>query len=164
MSTARQKAESFLNHQQAFRLGALLTESSHPKTATLSQRIERDVGEGIRMLLGVDEEIAPAAAKVFDSDGFERLVAGMTRALADGRRVFFTGCGATGRLSILLEALWREFWQRLRREYSEQLAELPDLEDRVVSVMAGGDYALIRSVEGFEDHPRFGTSPAPIID
>ncbi len=156
MSTAKQNAEEFLNHQQAFRLGALLTESSHPKTATLSQTIRRDVGEGIRMLLRVDQEIAPAAAKVFESDEFERLVAGMMRALGDGKRVFFTGCGATGRLSILLEAAWREFWQRLRREHPEHLAGLPDLEDRVFSVMAGGDYALIRSVEGFEDYPRFG--------
>jgi len=156
MSTAKQKAQDFLKHEQAFRLGALLTESSHPKTATLSQTIRQDVAEGIGMLLRVDEEIAPAAAKVFGSDAFERLVAAMTRVLGDGKRVFFTGCGATGRLSILLEAAWREFWQRLRREYPEQLAKLSDLEDRVFSVMAGGDHALIRSVEGFEDHPRFG--------
>ena len=156
MSTAKQKTQDFLNHQRAFRLGALLTESAHPKTATLSQTIRRDVAEGIGMLLRVDEEIAPAAAKVLGSDAFERLVAEMTRALGSGKRVFFTGCGATGRLSILLEAAWREFWQRLCREYPEQPAGLSDLEDRVLSVMAGGDHALIRSVEGFEDHPRFG--------
>jgi len=156
MSTAKEKAEEFINHQRAFRLGALLTESSHPKTAKLSQTIQQDVPEGIRMLLSVDEEIAPAAAKVFGSHEFERLVAGMTRALTGGKRVFFTGCGATGRLSILLEAAWREFWQRLRREHADQLAGLADFEDRVFSVMAGGDFALIRSVEGFEDHPRFG--------
>ena len=156
MSIARQRAKEFLDHQRAFRLGALLTESSHPKTAKLSQTIQQDAAEGIRMLLSVDEEIAPAAAKVFDSEEFERLVAGMVRALNAGKRVFFTGCGATGRLSILLEAVWREFWQRLHREHSDRLSGLPNLEDRVKSVMAGGDYALIRSVEGFEDHPRFG--------
>ena len=156
MSTAKQKARDFLKYEQAFRLGALLTESSHPKTATLSQTIRQDVAEGIGMLLRVDEEIAPAAAKVFDSDAFERLVAAMTRALESGKRVFFTGCGATGRLSILLEAAWREFWQQFRHEYPDQPAGLSDLEDRVFSVMAGGDHALIQSVEGFEDHPRFG--------
>ena len=156
MSTAKQKAEEFLNHQRAFRLGALLTESSHPKTVTLSQTFRQDMAEGIRLLLCVDQEIAPAAAKVFGSDAFERLVVAMARALDEGKRIFFTGCGATGRLSILLEAVWREFWQRFRREHSEWPAGLPDLEDRVFSVMAGGDYALIRSVEGFEDHLRFG--------
>lgn len=152
----RQRAEEFLDRQQAFRLGALLTESSHPKTAGLSQTIQQNALDGIRMLLRVDEEIAPAAENVLKSEAFERLVAQMTRALRGGKRVFFTGCGATGRLSILLEAAWREFWKRLRCEHPDGLHGLPDLEDRVVSVMAGGDYALIRSVEGFEDYTRFG--------
>ena len=58
MSTAKQKAEEFLNHQRAFRLGALLTESSHPKTVTLSQTFRQDMAEGIRLLLRVDQEIA----------------------------------------------------------------------------------------------------------
>ncbi|HIQ22674.1 MAG TPA: sugar phosphate isomerase [Planctomycetes bacterium] len=154
--TARQRAEDFVNRQRAFRLGALLTESSHPKTARLSQTIQRDLHAGLRMLLSVDEEIAPAEAKVFRSDEYRRLVDRLTDALADGKRVFFTGCGATGRLSILLEAAWREFWQRLQREHPGLASRLPDLEDRVFSVMAGGDFALIRSVEGFEDFPRFG--------
>ncbi|NOX56037.1 MAG: sugar phosphate isomerase, partial [Planctomycetes bacterium] len=153
---AKRRAEQFVHRERAFRLGTLLTESSHPKTATLSQTIQQDARAGIRMLVSVDEEIAPAEAKVFLSAEYVRLVDGLTRALAGGKRVFFTGCGATGRLSILLEAAWRQFWQRLRSERPELAAKLPDLEDRVSSVMAGGDYALIKSVEGFEDFPRFG--------
>ncbi len=155
-SIIRKDTRHFLKNEQAFRLGVLLTESSHPKTTTLSQTISESMEDGIRMLLSVDEEIAKAAEKVFESEEFERLIAGMTRALSDGKRVFFTGCGATGRLSILLEAAWREFWQRFRREHPEHLANLPDLEDRVFSVMAAGDSALIKSVEGFEDYPSFG--------
>ena len=41
MSSVRQEAEDFLNRQLAFRPGALLTEASHPKTATHSQTIRR---------------------------------------------------------------------------------------------------------------------------
>ncbi|MEM1099108.1 MAG: sugar phosphate isomerase, partial [Planctomycetota bacterium] len=37
-----------------------------------------------------------------------------------------------------------------------QHADRPDLEDRVFSVMAGGDFALIKSVEGYEDFADFG--------
>lgn len=133
-----------------------MTESSHPKTASLSQTVQRDLAEGIRMLLSVDEEIAPSAAAVFRGEAFARLVAALSRALRGGGRIFFTGCGATGRLAILLEAAWRGFWQRLRRHQRDLPALLAGMEDRVVSVMAGGDYALVRSVEGFEDHPRFG--------
>jgi hypothetical protein len=55
MSIAKQRAEEFLDRQRAFRLGRLLTESSHPKTAKLSQTIQHDVTEGIRMLLSVDQ-------------------------------------------------------------------------------------------------------------
>ncbi len=156
MSTARQQAEQFIEHQQAFRLGTLLTESSHPKTAELSQFIQQEMTEGIRLLLSVDEEIAPAVSRIFAGDEFQRLVTAMTRAFGEGRKVFFTGCGATGRLSILLEAMWREFWQRARREHSDRFANLPDYENSVISVMAGGDFAMIKSVEGFEDFPRFG--------
>ncbi|KPL19099.1 MAG: hypothetical protein AMJ75_12745, partial [Phycisphaerae bacterium SM1_79] len=39
---------------------------------------------------------------------------------------------------------------------SETGLEIPDMEDRVFSVMAGGDFALIKSVEGYEDFPDFG--------
>ena len=152
----QEQAEEFLEHQRAFRLGALLTESSHPKTATLSQTIQQDEAAGIRLLLSVDDEIANAAAKIFAGEPYQRLVAELTRVLEQGKRVYFTGCGATGRLSILLEAAWRGFWQQLRQDQPDLLAQLPDLEDHVFSVMAGGDFALIRSVEGFEDYPRFG--------
>jgi N-acetylmuramic acid 6-phosphate etherase len=59
-------------------------------------------------------------------------------------------------LCILLEAAWRRFWQEFRQDHPGRLASLPDFADRVVSVMTGGDYALIRSVEGLEDYPRLG--------
>lgn len=156
MSNAKQEAEQFLTQQRAFRLGTLLTESSHPKTCNFSQTIQQEMTPGIRLLLSVDEEIAPAASKVFASEQYEKLVNGLTRAIGSGKKVFFTGCGATGRLSILLEAAWREFWQRVRREFPEHLASLPEYENSVISVMAGGDFALIKSVEGFEDFPKFG--------
>jgi N-acetylmuramic acid 6-phosphate etherase len=90
--------------------------------------------------------------KVLGQDVFTALVAAFIRAMDNGRRIYFTGCGATGRLSILLEAAWRRFW----REHPQVSAKLPQMEDRTISVMAGGDFALIKSVEGFEDFPDFG--------
>jgi N-acetylmuramic acid 6-phosphate etherase len=151
MST-HDRAEHFLSQEKAFRLGQLLTESSHPKTRTLSQTLEKDMEAGIRMLQSVDDDIKEAMAALFAQDSFPELVAALLRALEKEQRIFFTGCGATGRLSILLEAVWREFWQRhpaLRRQ-------MPQMEERCISVMAGGDFALIKSVEGFEDYPDFG--------
>ncbi|MHC4745447.1 MAG: sugar phosphate isomerase [Planctomycetota bacterium] len=152
MSDAAEKAEKFLNEEKAFRLGELLTESFHPKTLELSQTARNNLGEGIRMLLSVDEEIAPAMEKVFAGNVFAELVDAFAEAMETGRRIYFTGCGATGRLSILLEAAWRRFW----REHGEISAKMPEMEHRTISVMAGGDFALIKSVEGFEDFPDFG--------
>jgi len=133
-------------------LGELLTEAFHPKTGTLSQTAAVDLPAAIRMLQSVDDEIPPAMEKVLKQDSFGRLVDAFGEALSTGRRIYFTGCGATGRLSILLEAAWR----RCCREIKKVSPEMSELEDRVFSVMAGGDFALIKSVEGYEDFPDFG--------
>ena len=111
MSNAHEKAVEFLEHQKAFRLGELLTESSHPKTRRLSQTMQTDVQAGVRMLQSVDEDIPAALERIFAQDSFPQLVEAFREAIRTGRRIFFTGCGATGRLSILLEALWRRFWR-----------------------------------------------------
>ncbi|UCD00197.1 MAG: hypothetical protein JSW66_10005 [Phycisphaerales bacterium] len=152
MSDAIRKAEEFLNCEWAFRLGELTTEALHPKTINLSETAAQDLPAAIRLLQSVDEDILPATKKAFEHDSFGRLVEAFGEALTAGKRIYFTGCGATGRLSILLEAAWRRFW----RERTQVPPELEGMQDRVYSVMAGGDYALIKSVEGYEDFPGFG--------
>ncbi|MDY0354502.1 MAG: hypothetical protein RBR19_01395 [Sedimentisphaerales bacterium] len=152
MSDAVEKARAFLREERAFRLGPLLTESSHPKTHRLSQTIEADVAAGIRQLLSVDEDIAIAADRLFAQDGYNRLIDAFLGAMNAGRRIFFTGCGATGRLSILLEAAWRRFWEEMKPLAPDATKLWP----LCISVMAGGDFALIKAVEGFEDFPDFG--------
>jgi N-acetylmuramic acid 6-phosphate etherase len=145
-----------LAHEHAFRLGKLPTECSNPKTARFSQTAAQNVGDGIRMLEAVDAEILPVADRVFASAEFAALVDALFQAARAGRRICFSGCGATGRLSILLEAAWRRFFQELKANHPQIAARLPDFESRAVSIMTGGDHALIRSVEGFEDYTSFG--------
>ena len=156
MPDAAKRAKEFVRRERAFRLGELLTESFHPKTITLSQTAAGDLPAAIRLLQSVDDEIPPAMDKVLRDDSFARLVEAFGQALNCRRRIYFTGCGATGRLSILLEAMWRRFWRRLRQECPEASPEIADLTDHAFSVMAGGDFALIKSVEGYEDFPDFG--------
>lgn len=143
------KAQAFLDHETQFHLGVLPTEQSNPKTVGLAEVTGGDLEAAIRMLQSVDSDVGPKAAEVFAGPEFQRLVASMRRAVQRGKRICFSGCGATGRLSILLEAMWRRFVQ-------EAPTPRPELEDRVVSIMTGGDYALIRSVEYFEDVAAFG--------
>jgi N-acetylmuramic acid 6-phosphate etherase len=161
MSQAHERAREFLEREQAFRLGELLTESSHPKTRRLSQTIQTDIAAGVRLLQSVDDDIPAALERIFAQDAFGRLVEAFREAMQTGHRIYFTGCGATGRLSILLEAAWRRFWRvragsRACPGQPQGVAPTGSMEDLCISVMAGGDFALIKSVEGFEDFPDFG--------
>lgn len=152
MSEAKKKAQAFLEREKAFRLGELMTEAMHPKTLHLSQTIQADTQAGVRMLQSVDDDIPAALERIFAQDSFGLLVDALAEAMRTGHHIYFTGCGATGRLSILLEAMWRRFW----REAESERSEAGGMRDLCISVMAGGDFALIKSVEGFEDFTDFG--------
>jgi N-acetylmuramic acid 6-phosphate etherase len=152
---ARERAEAFLRDGGQFRLGPLLTEAAHPRSSELGLIARRDAAEGLAVLFDVDRDVVLAYDRWSRGGQPEALRDAVLGALGDGGRVFFTGCGATGRLSIQLASIWRAFWQRRRDE--GRLEPAPDAwEDRTVSVMAGGDYALVKSVEGFEDLAPFG--------
>jgi N-acetylmuramic acid 6-phosphate etherase len=150
--TVKERAKRFLEKENEFHLGALVTEQSHPKTKNLSQVIKADIRAGIRMLQSVDYDLVSVLKRVLPGDEFNKLVVAFENALRTGHRIVFTGCGATGRLSILLESVCRKFWKNIREKYPK----IPDVENSFFSVMAGGDYALIRSVEGYEDYVQFG--------
>lgn len=152
--TERRMAE-FLGEGQ-FHLGFLPTEQSNPKTRHLDEVFRRSPEEGVGLLLSVDRDIVPMARRVFSSPGFARLEDAMTESLASGHRLVFSGCGATGRLSILLETLWRRGLQDVKASDPAAYAHLAPLQDSVLSIMTGGDYALVRSVESFEDYAEFG--------
>lgn len=150
MSSQRieEKAKQFIQNEKEFRLGSLVTEQSHHLTANLSEKIATSTSAGLQNLLEVDYATLPYLEAFFQSSQFTDLQNDMRDTIQSGGRIFFTGCGATGRLSILLESAWREFWMNHQTKR--------DLKDRVISIMAGGDYALIKSVEGFEDFQEFG--------
>jgi N-acetylmuramic acid 6-phosphate etherase len=156
MSNAVEKAQKFLQEEQAFRLGELLTESAHPKTLQVSQTAQQNLPDAIRILQSVDDDIPPVVLKTLQSPVFQELCEAFHYTFKQQKRIFFTGCGATGRLAILLDAAWRRFWRNLKTKSPALAQKLPDLEDHVASVMAGGDFALIKAVEGFEDFPDFG--------
>jgi N-acetylmuramic acid 6-phosphate etherase len=153
-------ARRFIEQETQFHLGALPTERAHPKTRDFSATIRRDTAAGAAMLLSVDHDIPPRAAQVFGSAEYRALVDAIVRATREGRRVGFSGCGATGRLAIILERMWRQFWEEeARRAGDADSARGVDCRRRAesgYSIMTGGDRALIRSVENFEDYQEFG--------
>jgi N-acetylmuramic acid 6-phosphate etherase len=145
--TWMQRSEEFLRVSGQFKLGALVTESSHPVTASLSDVARQDIAGALKLLFDVDADVLRKFREFVESGRAVKIKEALVQALENDGRIFFTGCGSTGRLSILLDSIWRDLCQQCGN---------PALENRTFSVMAGGDYALIKSVEGFEDFTAFG--------
>lgn len=135
--------ESFLKIANQFKLGELETESPHPLTVNLASDAQNDLPSAINILKQVDIE-ALGKLKPFLPEVAE-LGKAIDDTLTHGGKIFMCGCGATGRLSIALETFCR---QSLVEEIYR---------DRFIGFMAGGDVALIKSIENFEDRPEYGS-------
>ena len=156
------KARDFIENEKQFQLGFLPTECSNPITATLEEDFRRSTLAGVQCLQRGDRQIAITMRHVFASAAFENLVSDMVRSVTAAKgRIVFSGCGATGRLSILLESMWRDFFHRRAAELT---ADEMRFADRIASIMTGGDFALIRSVEFFEDYAEGGRRQAAALD
>ncbi|MBR2721078.1 MAG: sugar phosphate isomerase [Lentisphaeria bacterium] len=137
-----EEAAHFEHNETPFHLGFLPTEQSSELTKNLDKTFEKSVTDGVHMLQSVDRNVLSMAEKIFDSPEFAELVDALYTAVSSGCRMVFSGCGATGRLSILLEKMWR--------------TGVPEYAGSAASIMTGGDYALVKSVESFEDYAIFG--------
>jgi N-acetylmuramic acid 6-phosphate etherase len=136
------KAENFLAIASQYKLGALVTESSHSDTLNLSDLSVSNLPEAISALKALDTHtLSVLAGKVNEICSLKDAV---RETFKSGNDVYFCGCGATGRLSLTIETLWR------------QVNDGKPFENRVFSFMSGGDVALIRSIENFEDYTQYG--------
>ncbi|MDP2991694.1 MAG: sugar phosphate isomerase, partial [Kiritimatiellota bacterium] len=153
---APRDAEYFLHQEKQFHLGVLPTEQSNPKTRNIDMIFKAGMDAGLKTLLSVDYDVAKMACEVLAGHAFRKLVDAGTRCINRNGNIIFSGCGATGRLSILLESIWRKFFIETWRMQPAIYAKIKSYENRVFGIMTGGDYALIRSVESFEDYAEFG--------
>lgn len=138
---ARLKAEAFLKIAPQFRLGELETEKPHPKTTELSNLVETDLLKAITILKEIDLEALEVVKK--QGGRIMKMKDDIEKTIHGNHSVFLVGCGSTGRLSLVLETLWRK--KKAGTGY----------ENAVISFMAGGDTALIKSIENFEDYPDY---------
>ena len=143
---AKQKARDYLENETQYQLGFIEAEQHHPLTKGLGETAQRDIAGAVQMILSVDEALIPRIQETLSSDCFRAFSDAVSRTLLQGGRIFLSGCGATGRLCLNLEACWRRGWNarpdcRGKEAISEQ----------VIAIMTGGDYALVKSVESFED-------------
>ena len=143
MSTESQKkAEEYLSVSSQYKLGNLVTEAQHPDTKDLSFLARKDTGKAVSVLHALDRQTIALLAEKKKEINY--LKGSIKATLEAGNNIYFCGCGATGRLSLTIETLWR------------QIHGSDELGNRVFSFMAGGDVALIRSIENFEDFPQYG--------
>lgn len=154
--SSKKRSDDFLRISDQFQLGVLTTESSHPITAKLSETAKNDISAALAQLFEVDSDVLRKYREFALSGRAAGIKETLVKALKGGGKLFFTGCGSTGRLSIQLVSIWRDFWQRQRARDLKCTPPPQDFEDRAFAVMAGGDFALIKSVEGFEDFTEFG--------
>ena len=55
--TSGQRSDEFLKISGQFKLGALVTESSHPVTANLSEVAEKNIAAALKLLFEVDADV-----------------------------------------------------------------------------------------------------------
>jgi len=133
------KAGFWRNHER-FLKNTLLTEQPHPLTHNLSHLAQHDVPAAIKLILNID--IAAIEKLHCYQTELEQLHHCIHATINAGHKVFIAGCGASGRLAASLEYCWQH--------------QYPEKARQVVSVIAGGDAALIRSIERCEDHAEYG--------
>ena len=146
--------EAFMGVCDQFKLGELVTESPNPISANLSYDCDESMAKGLSTLQAVDRAALQAMLKLpcLNDGTLEQLARDVHDTITAGRKVFMVGCGATGRLSMSLEVFARE-----------GMVE-PEYRDSFRGFMAGGDVALIRSIEKFEDREEYGRQQLRDLD
>ncbi|GLW11972.1 N-acetylmuramic acid 6-phosphate etherase [Microtetraspora sp. NBRC 13810] len=118
-------------------LAALATEQSDPRYS----RIDTLPTEEIARLMNAADAAVPAAVATA-VPAISAAVDGIAERLTAGGRLFYVGAGTSGRLAVLDAS-----------ECPPTFGTDPDL---VQGVIAGGEAALVRSVEGAEDDAEAG--------
>ena len=152
----KEATKDFLENEKQFHLGVIPTEQSNPITKNLSATIEKDTAKGVKTIFQADKYIAKVAGGQFDTPEFQAFVDDIKRCMDERRKVVFSSVGASGRMAIQMDGAWRKFWQDLVAKIPAHRFEFLEMAEVVSSFTTGGDRALVRSVENFEDYMTFG--------
>ncbi len=115
-------------------LDKLGTESVHPDSIGIHEKSALEI---VELINREDRKVAEAAGEELVS--IARIVEMAAERLGNGGRMFYVGCGTSGRLGVLDAS-----------ECPPTFGVDPEL---VQGVIAGGEKALVKSSEGMEDDP-----------
>ncbi len=133
----------FLENEGQYRMGYIEAEQSNPKTKNLDAILHADPKAGVRTLFSVDADLSDLYERALSSDAFDRLCGSIRDVLTGGGKIVLSGCGSSGRLCMGVERAFRRGAAKVG---------LAHLGDQITTIMTGGDYAVIRAVEFFEDY------------
>lgn len=132
--------KEFWKEYSRFYKTGLNTETPHPKTYNLSQLAQSNLTQALQLFQELELETIEKIKENISS--ITELQQSINNCFKNNNKVFLIGCGASGRLCMLLKRLW---------ELSN-----PDNSKQIISICAAGDVSLIKSIEQFEDKPDFG--------
>ncbi len=107
--------------------------TTHIDTMTTKQMVEIIQQENINSVNAINSEL----------DVIARVIDEISKRMSCGGRLFYVGCGTSGRLGVL--------------DASECPPTYGVSKDVVIGIIAGGDYALRNATEGTEDNFELGT-------
>lgn len=120
----------------------LLTERAHPASADLDLLPTSDL---LRVMNAADAEVPGIVAREIAK--IAALVDAVAERLESGGRLFYVGAGTSGRIGVL--------------DASECPPTFSVPSDLVQGIIAGGEPALTRAIEGAEDDPERGAADLP---
>ncbi len=130
----------FWNEYKRFLHANLVTESPHHLSYNLSELCQTDLQEAFTVFKTI--ELNAVDSMISYTPVIEKLRTDISSCLKNGNKIFLIGCGASGRLAMLLKRIY-EF-------------EHINAAKQIISISAGGDTTLIKAIEKFEDRKQYG--------
>ncbi len=136
----QEQINQFWQQHDRFLKSTLVTEAPNPLTKDFSNLCVSNINTAFELFKSI--ELHAISTLKEHVNLIKLLQNDITECLKRKGKVYLIGCGASGRLAMLLKRLWQQ---------------LPNINrSQVVSVSAGGDISLIKAVEQFEDNGHFG--------
>ena len=116
----------------------LKTEMRNPNTKNISEMSTIDMMKAIQR-----ENLVAAMSIESELESIAKAVDEISKRMRKGGRLFYIGCGTSGRLGVL--------------DASECPPTYGVPKDLVIGIIAGGDHALRNAIEGAEDNAELGS-------
>ena len=132
--------QDFWQQHARFLHANLVSEAPNPTTADLSQLCQNDLPAAFKLFQQI--ELDAILAMLQYTDKIVQLQSAVKNCIIQDGYIYLVGCGASGRLAMLLKRLWELY--------------NPNAVKRIICVSSAGDTSLIKAVEQFEDKTEFG--------